>query len=338
MAITTIANIALDIEKVVQYSIQETTNNMNLVECGVMTRDAKFDELASSTGKTVKMPYWNDLTGDSQVLPTNGTSELETKAISSGKDAAVIHHRGQAFKVNDLVVELAKVQANDPNADPMAAIASRLGMYWVGEYQNIMLATLKGAFGASSMAELVHNIASETTAATRTINAETLIDAEGRLGDAGSKLKAIMVHSVVERKLRKDDLIDFVKPSEGGIRLPYYGDKRIIVNDNMPVETVGEGGDAYKVYTSYLFGEGAIALGEDSNPEYPLLETTREALKGNDILVSRRKNIIHVRGCAFKGSYADVSPTNTELATGTNYERAFEPKNIRVVQFKHRVA
>jgi hypothetical protein len=335
--IVTISGLPIDIEKVVSYGLEQTTYNSSFVECGIMVRDAEFDALAASTGTTVKMPFWKDLAGDSEVLPTDGTTKLATSDIGAGLDAAAINHRGKAFKVNDLVKELAKVQANDPNADPMAVIASRIGIYWAGEYQKILLACLKGAFAASSMAGNVLDISAESAAADRTINADTIIDAEGKLGDRGANLAAIMIHSATERKLRKDDLIDYVVPSEGGKPLAYYGNKRVIVNDELPVATVGEGSSAKTVYTSYLFGEGAVALGE-ATPDYPALETEREALAGNDILVSRRKNLIHPRGIKFKGSPAGVSPTNEEFGTGTNWERAYEAKNIRIVQFNHLIA
>lgn len=329
--IVTISGLPIDIEKVVSYGLEQTTYNSSLVECGIMVRDAEFDALAASTGTTVKMPFWKDLAGDSEVLPTDGTTKLATSDIGAGLDAAAINHRGKAFKVNDLVKELAKVQANDPNADPMAVIASRIGVYWAGEYQKILLASLTGAFAATSMAGNVLDISAESAAADRTINADTIIDAEGKLGDRGANLAAIMVHSATERKLRKDDLIDYIKPSEGGKPIAYYGNKRVIVNDELPVDAQNG------IYTTYLFGEGAVALGE-ATPDYPALETDREALAGNDILISRRKNLIHPRGIKFTGSPAGVSPTNTEFGTGTNWTRAYEAKNIRIVQFKHKIA
>lgn len=339
--IVTIGNLPIDLEKVASYSLEETTYNSSLVSCGIMARDAEFDDVAAGTGTTGKMPFWKDLSGDSEVLPTDGNTQLATSDIGAGLDACAINHRGKAFKVNDLVKELAKVQAKDPNADPMAIIANRLGVYWAGEYQRILLAILKGAFAATSMSGLVLDVTGENAAADRTINAETLIDAEGKLGDRGSGLQAIMMHSDTERKLRKDELIDYIKPSEGSKPIAYYGDKRVLVNDELPVETVEVGQDSNKttktIYTTYLFGPGAVALGE-ATPDYPELEKAREALKGNDILITRRKNIIHPRGIKFKGSPAGVSPTNAEFAVGTNWERAYEPKNIRVVQFKHLLA
>lgn len=328
--IVTIQGLAMDIEKVVAYALEQSTYNNNLVACGIMQRDAKFDELAASTGTIVNMPFWKALEGDSEVLPTDGSTELKTSDIATGLDKAVINHRGKAFKVNDLVQELAKVQAKDPNADAMAVIASQIGGFWANEQQKMLLAILKGVFGSDSMANLVLDISEEASAATRTCNAETMIDAEGKLGDAGSSLQAIMVHSATERKLRKDDLIDYVKPSEGGKPIAYYGDKRVIVNDNLPVDE--------DVYTSYLFGANAVALGE-ATPDYPALETDREALKGNDILISRRKTILHPRGIKYVGAEcAGVSPTNAELANAANWERAYEPKNIKIVKFAHKLA
>jgi hypothetical protein len=36
-------------------------------------------------------------------------------------------------------------------------------------------------------------------------------------------------------------------------------------------------------------------------------------------------------------SVAGSSPTNAELGTGANWERVYEPKNVRIVQFKHKL-
>ena len=329
MTILTISGLALDIEKIVAYGLQQTTDNSNLIQSGIMVRSQEFDDLANSTGTTVKMPFYNDLSGDDEVLPTDGTSALTLSGITSAYDQAVINHRGKAFAVQDLVKELAKVQANDPNADPMGVIASRLGIYWAKKYQDVLLAQLKGAFADSSMSGLVLDISGESTAATRTANADTLIDAEGKLGDAGQGLTGIIMHSATERKLRKDDLIDYVVPSQGGGQIAMYAGKQVIVNDSLPVSS--------GTCTTYLFGQGAVAYGE-ATPDYPALESQRKALEGVDELITRRKFLIHPRGIAFDGTPAGVSPTNAEFETSSNWTRKYDVKNIRIVQFKHKLA
>jgi hypothetical protein len=329
--ITLVVDIALDIEKVLSYSFEESTTKSALIQSGIVERNAMFDDLVASSGSLINMPYWTDLPQGSQVLPNDGTSTLLTRKIQSGLDKATVNHRGDAFAVNDLVAQLALTMKNDPNADPMKVIAQRLSSYWIQEYQLTMLSILEGIFGAASMAGNSHDITSGSGAAARTINGSTLIDAEGKLGDAGSKLTGLMVHSATERKMRKDDLIDYIPDSEGKPVIAMYQGKRVIVDDSCPVST----GD----YTSYLFGQGAFANGEDTNPTYPLLETDRVKLAGTDVLITRRKFMLHPRGVAFQDvANAGDSPTNAEYEDQRNWVAAYDLKNIRIVEFKHKLA
>ena len=90
--IVTISGLPIDIEKVVSYALEQTTYNSNLVQCGIMVRNTEFDALANATGTTVNMPFWKDLEGDSEVLPTDGTTKLSTSDIASGLDKAAINH------------------------------------------------------------------------------------------------------------------------------------------------------------------------------------------------------------------------------------------------------
>jgi len=53
--------------------------------------------------------------------------------------------------------------------------------------------------------------------------------------------------------------------------------------------------------------------------------------------VNRRRFVLHPRGVKWVGSPAGSSATNAELATGTNWVRVYEPKNVRIVAFKHKL-
>ena len=67
-------------------------------------------------------------------------------------------------------------------------------------------------------------------------------------------------------------------------------------------------------------------------------ETARDALSGDDILVNRRHFILHPRGVAFRGNQVSgPTPSNDELADYRNWERVYESKNVRIVQFKHKL-
>jgi len=321
MAATKISNIIIP-EVFAPYVIERTSEVSNLIQSGIVIPDPEIDKLAKGGGKLINLPFYKDLTGDDEVLSDN--TALSVNNISAGQDVAHLLMRGKAWGVNDL----AKALSGD---DPMKAIADLVANYWARQEQKALISILKGAFGAASMSELVLDIAEADVTANgaKLLDAAAFIDAQGLLGDAQDKLTAVAVHSAVYNNWRKANLIDFLPASdnEAAAQIPYFLGKRVIVDDNLPVETVNGG---YK-YTSFLFGEGAIARGEGEAP-VPV-ETDRDSLAGEDILIHRRHFILHPRGIKFTAaSVAGSSPVNTELANAANWERVYEVKNIRIVK------
>ena len=132
---------------------------------------------------------------------------------------------------------------------------------------------------------------------------------------------------MTETSLRKRNLIKTEFDSNNK-PIDLYMGKRLIVDDGCP-----KSGD---VFTSYLFGQGAVGLGNGAAP-VPT-ETDRDSLAGDDILINRAHYILHLRGVKWNGNAAGASPTNVELATGSNWERVYEEKAIRAVAFKHKIA
>jgi hypothetical protein len=113
------------------------------------------------------------------------------------------------------------------------------------------------------------------------------------------------------------------------VDVPAFLGKRVIVDDGCPVSN--------GVYDTYIFGAGAIGLGEGAAP-VPT-ETDRDSLAGDDILINRRHFILHPRGVRWKdAAVVGSTPTNTELANKLNWERVYESKNVRIVLFKHKIA
>ncbi len=317
MAKTQIADVIVP-EVFNPYVIERTAELSVLVQSGIVVPNAELDALASSGGKTVNMPYWSDLTGDDEVL--SDSTALTPQKITAGQDIAVLLERGKAWSANDL----AKALSGD---DPMRAIGDLVAAYWARMEQKTLISVLTGAMGAASMTGNVKDISGGADDAAL-IDGSNFLDAQQLLGDAKDRLTAIAMHSAVETYLAKLDLIEYVRESDANPRVPYYMTKRVIVDDGCPVS----GG----VYTTYLFGEGAIGRGNGNVP-MPT-ETDRDSLAGDDILINRRHFILHPRGIAWVGSAAGASPTNTELAKATSWERKYENKNIRIVQFKHKIA
>ncbi|SFJ83153.1 major capsid protein [Thermoflavimicrobium dichotomicum] len=320
MAVTRIADIIVP-EVFNPYVINRTMELSALVQSGIMQNSEEFDRLASAAARTVNMPFWNDLTGDDEVLTDNGA--LTPGKITAGQDQAVILRRGRAWGANDLAANLA-------GDDPMRAIGDLVASYWARMLQKALIATLEGVFASASMASNVHDISGETGDAA-TISGATFIDAVQKLGDAKTQLSGVMIHSAVEAALAKKELIQYIRPSEGSTEVPFYMGKRVIVDDSLPVN----GG----VYTTYIFGQGAIAYGNGNPVGFVATETDRDSLAGEDYLINRKTYILHPRGVAFtSAAVTGSSPTNAELANGANWNRVYEPKQIRIVKFVHKIA
>lgn len=304
------------------YVIQRTAELSAFYQSGIIARNPELDRLASSGGKLVNMPFWEDLSGADEVL--SDQTALTVGKIRAGQDVAALLARGRAWSVNDL----AKALSGD---DPMAAIGDLVAAYWARRFQAILISTLGGIFGnvATEMNTNQHDISGAPTAKDDdVISAKTAVDAIYKLGDNADKLTGFAMHSATVAKLAKDDLIEYIKPSEGAAEVPYFLGKRVVVDDGLP--------NADGVYTTYIFGAGAFGWGEGGAP-VPT-ETARDALSGDDILVNRRHFILHPRGVAFQNKQVSgATPSNTELADYLNWKRVYEAKNVRIVQFKHKL-
>ena len=299
------------------YVIQRTAELSALSAAGIISNDPQLDALATAGGKLINMPFWNDLTGDDEVLSDSGA--LTPEKISASQDVAALFMRGKAWSTNDL----AKALSGD---DPMAAIGDLVAGYWARRRQTLLFSMLKGVFAATSMSGNVKDI-SALTGNDCKIGGTTFVDALYILGDAAGKITAVAMHSAVYAALRKQDLIATIKNSDGQEFETYMG-RRVIIDDGCPVTA--------DIYTTYLFGEGAIGLGNGSAP-VPT-ETDRDSLAGDDILINRQHFVLHPRGVKFTASsVAGASPTNAECEAAANWNRVYENKNVRLIKFVHKI-
>ncbi len=315
MAKTKIADVIVP-EVFAPYVINRTAEKSALWQSGIISSMNETAQLAEEGGTAINMPYWNDLDGEAEVL--SDSTALSVDKITAGKDVAILHARGRAWSSNDL----AKSLSGD---DPMGAVADLVVSYWDRQMQKILLSTLGGAFSATSMADNVFDITA-LSGAKANFSGEAMIDASFKLGDEVGRLTAVAMHSATAAVLAKQGLIETIRDAEGKVLYQTYQDKRVIVDDSLPVES-GK-------YTTYLFGEGAIGYGEVA-PEHAV-ELDRVSLQSDDVLINRRHFVLHPRGIKWAGTVG-IAPNNAGLATGTNWERVYEPKKIRIVAFKHKL-
>lgn len=297
------------------YFINRTSEMARFYMGGIVSNDPQLNALATSGGKTINMPFWNDLTGDDEILTDSGA--LTPGKITSGQDVAVLHVRGRAWGANDLAQAFAVGRA-----DPMAAIGDLVADYWARRYQQVAIASLKGV-----IADNLANDGGDMVAGTGTsaFDADLFIDGQATFGDAIGGLAGIALHPVVYHNLKKIDNISFQKESMGSLEIETYRGLRVIVDRTLPVDA--------GVYTSYLFGQGAIGMGQGAAPVPS--ETDRDSLAGEDYLITRTHFLMHPRGVEFTGStVSSTSPTNANLQLAANWNRVYEREQVRIAAIR----
>lgn len=319
------------------YMQQYTAEKSAFVQSGIAVVDTRVAENITNGGLLVNMPFWNDLSGDDEVLD-DGETELKTGKISASKDMAAVMYRGRAWKVN----ELAAVISGD---DPLKALMGRIADYWVRREQNVLIAVLNGLFGKQTYEEVevsgplvdthLNDISTATGVASK-IGGTAILDTKQLLGDASDRVKALAMHSAVFTALQKQQLIEYVSEATNpNVRIPYYLGYRIAaVDDNIPVEGTG----ANAIYTTFLFGDGALGRNEGNPKALTAYETDREKLKGNDLIITRRAMTMHPYGVKFTDAQtAGITPSNTELSDVRNWSKVYDDKNIGLLALKHKI-
>lgn len=313
------------------YVVNRTMELSALFNSGIVTNNSEFDTLASQAAPTVNMPFFEDLTGESEQVIEG--SDLTANKIASNKDVAAIIRRAKMWSATDLSAALA-------GADPMKAIGDLVAGFWARDMQKELVAVLNGIFGTytptegSATTPLASNMLDISTKSSTAANwsGSAFIDAEQLLGDAKSQLTGVVMHSMTEAYLKKQNLIETVQPSND-VAFGTYQGKRVIVDDGCPVEK--------GVYTTYLFGDGAIALGNGNPVGFVPTEVDRDKRKGSgvDYLINRRTNILHPRGIAFTNANVAKTegPSRAELRDAQNWKPVYESKQIRIVAFKHKL-
>lgn len=302
--------------------IDRTTEKSNIMNAGVVVNDPELSRLITGGGTILTMRSWNDLTGESQVL--NEKDPIETGKITSKSALATLLIRAKGWASHELAGALSAT-------DPMKVITELVSDWWVRDEKRNIMSILNGIFDSTSMKDLVYDGSAEP------ISANAVLDAKQLMGDASDLLSMIYMHSATFTELQKQNVIQFIPVAESKISIPTYLGYRVIVDDSAPVEEVGELEQKKKVYTSYLLSQGCISRGIGVPSTLTPTEVDRDASMSTDKLFNRQAKVLHPRGMSWIGSgkIADDTPTNAELAKGSNWNRVMDTKKIGIVKMKH---
>ena len=135
---TTLADVIVP-ELFTPYTVQKTLELSALFQSGIIAHSPEFDRLASEAAPVHNMPFFEDLTGDSENVVEG--ADLTAAKITSKKDVSTTIRRAKAWSATDLSAALA-------GKDPMAAIGSLVARYWARDMQKELINTLNGVFGS----------------------------------------------------------------------------------------------------------------------------------------------------------------------------------------------
>ena len=95
------------------YVVNRTEELSAIFQSGILTRDSQFDQLASEPAQVHNMPFFNDLTGDSEDIIEG--QDLTADKITSNQDTSTTIRRAKMWSSTDLAAQLS-------GTDPMKAI------------------------------------------------------------------------------------------------------------------------------------------------------------------------------------------------------------------------
>ena len=306
------------------YLVQNAMEKTALVQSGVLVPNAVISTQLTAGSDAFSVPFWRDLGNDeANVVNDDPASLASPKKIQTGKQfirKAFLH---QSWSAMNLASELA-------GSDALARIQDRAVAYWNRQLQRRLVATLTGVLAdnvANDSDDMVLDITGATASA---FSPDAVIDAAGTLGDSMDTVTGIAMHSDLYRQALKADLIEFVQPSAGSMRMPTYRGLAVIVDDGMPKISDGAAGFHY---TSVLFGAGAVGYGLTAPRTAEGTEVENIPGAGNgggqQILHSRVNLAVHPAGFAWvEGTLAGDSPTIAELGAAAHWDRVVERKAV----------
>ena len=331
-----LANVPFIPELFLSYQQEINQAKSGFFRSGIIAENAAISAEFAKGGRTITIPHFNDLAGDSEIL--NDVTGLTAAVLAGNAQVGVRNLRGRAWQSSDLAAELA-------GDDPMRAIAIRTGEYWVRDTQSTMISILNGLFGPLAGGGALSDTHMFGGGA-ETISADSMIQTIALLGDAGQDLSAVAMDSQTYYALIRADLIvpgtapdinsqiDTRVSAERAEFGTYLG-RPVIVDDGLAPtgDLVGGGTGSADVHTVYFFGPGAMVYSEIA-PKTPV-ETDRDILRSIEVLVNRKEYMLHPIGLSWIGTAAGNSPTNGEFATVGNWDRvSTDDRNIKVTALR----
>lgn len=326
------------------YTAVDNPETDAFVRSGIAVSNGVLDQIARQGGITFTVPFWKDI--DPTIEPNYSNDDPADLAVPYGVQTGTMTGRkswlNQGFGEMDLVQELA-------GASPLQHIRNRFGTYWLRQRQRRLIATCVGLMAqnvASGGSDMIVDISALTGDAAK-FNSDTFVDAAYTMGDQAENLRAIAVHSTIMSRMVKNDDIADIRDSDGRLIMQTYKGKAVVVDDDMPVSGTG----ADRVYTSMIFGAGAIGFGGIDGHAFAIgegvpkvaAEVSRTAEAGNgggmESIWERKTWMLHPFGYSWvepagANALVEKSPTLADLRKPAVWQRVVSRKQVPIAFIK----
>ena len=289
-----------------------------LLKSGVLRarNDLKSSLTEQVGGNYITIPMKGLL--DGTPLNYDGQTDIIATSTKTYSQSMVVIGRAKAWVERDFSFDITG------GVDFMSNAASQVNKYWQDYDQETLINILKGIFAMTGAENLkfvnghTNDISAGSGDAAK-VDATTLNNTiQKASGDNKSIFTTAIMHSVVATNLENLQLLQYLKYTDkAGITrdlgIATWSGRTVLIDDSVPV-------DGTK-YTTYLLGAGAFDYC-DCGAKVPNEMGRDPAINGGqDTLYTRQRKLFAPYGISFtKASMVSLSPTDTELATGANWE------------------
>ena len=323
MAETRLTNIITP-EVFTDYTMENWTERNRFFTSGAVINSPELARLLNGGGKNFNAPFWQSLSGDSDIPVENSAQDVNN--ITASKIQIRRQMRTKAFGANALT-------SIESGSKALDVFAKDVVDYWNGQYNKAIISSAVGVLAdnvANDSGDLIND---QSTVA---FDRDMIFDTMNLLGENGiigrndsTDFSMIIVHSKIYSSMQKMGLIDttFTVATETAKAIPIYSfyGLEVIVDDKMTVDT--------GVYTSILVKNGAFQFGTSVAGFEP---TSFERIEGKgfgiDEIYTRRVFGVAPVGFSWTDTtVAGTSPTFAEMELAVNWDRAYAKENSKMV-------
>lgn len=305
-------------------------NKNALAKSGAVgTNESAKGALSTQTGSIyATIPYFGRISGSTS-QNNDGATDIVGTNTTTYEQGFVVASRMDSWTERSFSKNITS------GVDFMDNVGRQISEYKYEVEQALLLSILKGIFAQSTAGttakakaakEFIDNHTFDVTGSgDGMVSAPTLNKAIQKAGgDNKNIFKLIIMHSEVATNLENLKLLEYMKYTDGDgitrdLAIGTWNGRTVLIDDNMPVTTVGTGETAYNAYTSYVLGDSSVVLDNIGDSVPYEMSRSPEKNGGQDTLYVRDRFIIGAEGLSFLKP-SGVSVTNAELENGSNWE------------------